>query len=455
MSGHPPKKTSETRKGTDAQCSTTTEGLAEPFPPSRHDGASPPAVDNSRLWAALPEDPCELLAVVAKMPRGAPPPKRTQAKHHGVDPAKNGDASPPPTPETDREVVGDKFPSPPTVDTGIVAAAVAAQAKPKNAEPEAQQAEQSVSNSGPEAGSSAGLPLDFLNDFFGGDKRHIVGIKKPDAKGKRPIIKAKHFDAGDRAGQQQFIAELSAAGCDGYFSPNPIKGTLHKKAKKGDVAEARHVWIDLDPRPGEPLEAERAAMLAQLTTNLPAGVPRPNRVIDSGRGFWGYWKLDKPMPVDGAVYNDKGEFVRNNPLTETVESYGRGIEDAFGDRFADGCRNIDRVARCPERPTAGLVSLRGCCTNIATTSRTLSRVSHEEQAGSTGAPEANRSRHRTAMNRLLATHPNWSISVPSGARASSTAIPKGNIRATGLGLHSRSLANSSAPDLMTHSSPAC
>jgi hypothetical protein len=187
--------------------------------------------------------------------------------------------------------------------------------------------------------------LAFLEDLFGSEKRHLVAIKKRE-KGP-PNIKAKHFDAIDRDGLKKFILEYSDAGFDLYFSPNPIKGTLHKKAKKRDVSEARHLWIDLDPRPSEPLEAERAAMLALLTTDLPQGLPRPNRVIDSGRGYWGYWKLAQPMPVDGAVHDEKGRFVRNNPLTEVVESYGRGIEQAFGERFADGCRNIDRIARLP------------------------------------------------------------------------------------------------------------
>jgi hypothetical protein len=82
-------------------------------------------------------------------------------------------------------------------------------------------------------------------------------------------------------------------------------------------------------------------MLALLTTDLPQGMPRPNRVIDSGRGYWGYWKLAAPQPVDGRANNMNGSF------TEAVERYGRGIEQAFGDRFADGCRNIDRIARLP------------------------------------------------------------------------------------------------------------
>jgi hypothetical protein len=174
----------------------------------------------------------------------------------------------------------------------------------------------------------------FLDDFFGPDRRHIVAIKKN--KDKKPDIKACHFDAGDCAGQLKFITGCGAAGFDLYFSPNPVKGTLHKKATKNDVAEARNLWIDLDPRKGEPLDAERANMLALLTTDLPKGMPLPNRVIDSGRGYWGLWQLAAAQSVDG-----------HGPLTDIVEDYGRGIEQAFGDRFADGCRNIDRIARLP------------------------------------------------------------------------------------------------------------
>jgi hypothetical protein len=192
----------------------------------------------------------------------------------------------------------------------------------------------------PQAAHAADLAaaLAFLDDIFGADQRHLVAIKKRQGK---PYIEGRHFDSADRAGQRKFIVDHGAAGFNLYFSVNPVKGTVHKKATKNDVAEARHLWIDLDPREGEPLEAERAAMLAQLTTNLPQGMPRPNRVIDSGRGCWGLWKLVAPQQVDGSTNKVNG------PLTEFVECYGRGIEQAFGERFADGCRNIDRIARLP------------------------------------------------------------------------------------------------------------
>ena len=199
--------------------------------------------------------------------------------------------------------------------------------------------QQSLLGSGQPSPSGSSTPaLDFLDDFFGSDKRHLVAIRKgPD----KLEIRAQHFDAGDCAGQHAFVTNNGNAGFDLYFSPNPVKGTLHKKAGKNDIVEARHLWVDLDPRKNEELETEREAMLARVTANLPTGIPKPNRVIDSGRGFWGYWKLDKPAPVDGSQNNVNG------PLTEIVESYGRGIEQAFGDHFADGCRNIDRIARLP------------------------------------------------------------------------------------------------------------
>ena len=207
--------------------------------------------------------------------------------------------------------------------------------------------------------------LDFLNDFFGTEKRHLVAIKK--TKGKGSNIRARHFEASDRAGQQEFIVECSAAGFDLYFSPNPIKGTLHKKATKNDVAEARYLWVDLDPRPGEPIETERAAMLARLTTNLPPGIPRPNYIIDSGRGSWGFWKVAEPQPVGGE-------------LTEVVESHGCGIEQAFG-AFADDCHNIDRVARLP-----GTIN-----TKAGIPARVLCEYSHDTPHAIESFPRADKS----------------------------------------------------------------
>ena len=263
--------------------------------------------------------------------RARPPTVRVPPESgHGIDAGINGaphtPSANPVTPHTDGGLPSGG------IDTGILAAVAGKQEQAGSPNTDVAGAEHAASPA--QDAMDADVVLDFLDDFFGGDKRHLVAIKK--RPNRSPIIRAGHFEAADRVGQEKFITEFGSAGFDLYFSPNPIKMTLHKKAKKDDVAEARHLWIDLDPRPGEPLEAERTTMLTLLTTDLPPGMPRPNRVIDSGRGFWGYWKLAAPQPVDG-----------NGPLTEAVESYGRRIEAAFGDRFADGCRNIDRVARLP------------------------------------------------------------------------------------------------------------
>jgi hypothetical protein len=114
--------------------------------------------------------------------------------------------------------------------------------------------------------------LAYLDYHFGTGKRHLVAIKKSATEGKRARINAWHFEAADRSGQQAFITAYNPAGYDVYFSVNPIKDTLHKKATKADVAEAGWLWIDNDPRPGKPLEAEREEILALLTAKLPPGV---------------------------------------------------------------------------------------------------------------------------------------------------------------------------------------
>ena len=69
--------------------------------------------------------------------------------------------------------------------------------------------------------------------------------------------------------------------------------------------------------------------------SLPPGVPgRPTVTIDSGRGFWHFWKLETPQPVDG----------KDGPLTARVEAFGRGLVQAYGSDFV---RNIDRIACLP------------------------------------------------------------------------------------------------------------
>jgi hypothetical protein len=59
----------------------------------------------------------------------------------------------------------------------------------------------------------------------------------------------------------------------------------------------------------------------------------PSWILGSGRGFWLLWQLDEAVKVDGG-----------GPLTERVESYGRGIAKVLG---SDSVQNIDRIVRLP------------------------------------------------------------------------------------------------------------
>jgi hypothetical protein len=124
-------------------------------------------------------------------------------------------------------------------------------------------------------------------------------------------------------------------GYDVYFAVNPLKRPMSKKAGKADVASAEWLWVDLDPLDGAELNLERQEMLALLTDRRPQVLPEPTWIVDSGRGYWAFWKLRTPQPADG-----------DGPQTMRVECYGRGIEKAFPGR-ADHCRNIERIARLP------------------------------------------------------------------------------------------------------------
>ena len=118
-----------------------------------------------------------------------------------------------------------------------------------------------------------------------------------------------------------------------YFSVNRPLRDLKKKAEREDIAEVRWLHVDIDPRAGEDLEAERARALGLLTTNLPAGVPAPTVIMFSGGGYQGFWRLEVPIPINGDLAQ-----------AENAKRYNQRLETLFG---ADQCHNIDRIMRLP------------------------------------------------------------------------------------------------------------
>lgn len=112
------------------------------------------------------------------------------------------------------------------------------------------------------------------------------------------------------------------AGADLYFNPALLTGApVNGKATKSDVAGSRWHWVDLDPPKGADLDAWRSDALARLRA------ANPSIIIDSGRGFWGFWQ--------------RATFSTDHAEIE-------GINKALGEPLgADACHNVDRLARLP------------------------------------------------------------------------------------------------------------
>ena len=92
--------------------------------------------------------------------------------------------------------------------------------------------------------------------------------------------------------------ELVAAGVD-YFGP---VGRKHKRSLEGfskaDVADTTNVvWADLDP-PAMTTATDKHVLVGDAEKRLAEcerGRIAPSVFVFSGRGCWGYWKLDRPV----------------------------------------------------------------------------------------------------------------------------------------------------------------
>lgn len=118
-----------------------------------------------------------------------------------------------------------------------------------------------------------------------------------------------------------------------YFHVNSTIGVLDKKANREDIKSVDWLHVDIDPIAGQDIQQERDRCLDLLTNRLPKGIPAPSVIVFSGGGFQGFWKLEKPIEING----DLG-------LAEDAKRYNQQLEVLFG---ADNCHNIDRIMRLP------------------------------------------------------------------------------------------------------------
>lgn len=140
----------------------------------------------------------------------------------------------------------------------------------------------------------------------------------------------KTFHDAQQAGCEALAANARA---NVYYMPNRTITPLSKKASKSDVLAMDFLWVDVDPRAGEDFEAERERILALVTARLPAGIPQPTVIVDSGGGFNVLWRLVEPLAIDG-----------DETKASEAERYNKALEREFG---ADNCGNCDRILRLP------------------------------------------------------------------------------------------------------------
>ena len=111
-----------------------------------------------------------------------------------------------------------------------------------------------------------------------------------------------------------------------YYSLNPTKTALTKKATKADISQAEYVHGDLDPNDDETPDMAKARYLAKLETLD----WKPTAIIDSGNGIQALWQLETELGPEH--FN-------------AIEACSKAMTLLLGSR--PGTQNIDRILRLP------------------------------------------------------------------------------------------------------------
>jgi hypothetical protein len=117
-----------------------------------------------------------------------------------------------------------------------------------------------------------------------------------------------------------------------YYSVNPTRSAMTKKAAKADIAAVEYLLADLDPNEGESPSDAKSRYLAQLNG---AFEPKPTVVVDSGNGIQCLWRVDEPIKLPP----EATEIVAN------VEARSAALMLRLGGK--PGTQNIDRILRLP------------------------------------------------------------------------------------------------------------
>jgi putative DNA primase/helicase len=163
------------------------------------------------------------------------------------------------------------------------------------------------------------IALDFLTRFSEGNLTVLTSML-PDGK-----TSTKTFSSSETEEMSNFIEARSQTE-NIYFSVNPVKNRMSKKASKADIKKLAWLHVDIDPDEGKGLEAARK----EIKNILNLSPLKPTVIVDSGNGYQAFWKLNKPISI--------------NENIESLENENRRLENFFK---ADFCHNIDRIMRVP------------------------------------------------------------------------------------------------------------
>ena len=116
-----------------------------------------------------------------------------------------------------------------------------------------------------------------------------------------------------------------------YYSVNPTRTDMTKKASKADIGTIEYLLADLDPKDNETVRDAKARYIWALQHSKPVSTA----TVDSGNGIQALWRLATPVGLANG----------NKELIKDVENRVAKLIEGLGGEA--GTQNIDRILRLP------------------------------------------------------------------------------------------------------------
>ena len=166
--------------------------------------------------------------------------------------------------------------------------------------------------------------IEFLNKHRPSGYQQLVAI--------HPVrgdnIKARTFNTPLTQEVHSWVEDLNNNGYNLYFSVNPLRTRLSKKARKQDILAGEYCHVDIDPDLSDSFSSGRSKLIDELVPELVASPIPPSFIVDSGNGLGVFYRLTNPSDAP------KVEYINSALITKYQGDSGTG--------------NIDRIMRLPD-----------------------------------------------------------------------------------------------------------